>query len=386
LSTGLVLAGLGMIVFRRSAVLLRLAVMVLIGLFLYGLLDYSVYFMAPALAPEFVRTMSPQAQLRHYNARKETEAWIYEEHFRYGRPFAELDGATADEFGYRNPPGYMDGVDKVDVLLIGDSFLWGTAELTIADYMRAQRPEQTVYTTGIFGNSIVQWRYHFEDYVGRIGQAPAVVVFNFYPGNDLSDTAFYHRVQGFVEEDTAVSYFVYYNSPYLVPNRPGAPALPKLPESAFILMGSLTAREFSGAAPTRLNTVYSIDESWPIANEPRGEEFADSIMAEIEAAVVLVHSLAPETRVVISYIPTIAAVYGDLLADCPWCAADIGQQRENSAVVAGLAGRLGIDFVDVTPRLQEAALERPLWAPDGHFSAYGYEVYAAALGEAVGEG
>jgi hypothetical protein len=268
------------------------------------------------------------------------------------------------------------------VLLIGDSFVWGTADKTIADYMRLVWPVQTVYSAGVFGNSMVQWRYHFEDYLHRIGP-PKVVVFNFYAGNDLSDTDFYHRVQGFVDEDRAVTYYVYYNNPYLVPAESGSWALPKLPETAFIVMGILAAGEQQAAEPTRLETDYTIDEAWPIFNEPGDEAFSKGALAEIDATVARVRDLAPDTVIVISYIPTMAGIYGGLLTDCPWCAADIEQQERNSAVIAERVARLGVFYVDVTPVLQARALEMPMWAANGHFSEAGYEVYARALGAAL---
>lgn len=386
LSIGLIVIGLVVILLRKSEVVLRLVGMLVITAVLFLLVDFGLYLFSPGFSPELVRIMSPQAQLRYHDAHREEEGWIYQEHFRYGRPGAELDEAIADEFGYRNPAGYMDPVEKLDVLLIGDSFVWGTGDRTIADYMRAEWTGQSFYSAGVFGNSMVQWRYHFEDFLDRVGEAPETVVFNFYAGNDLSDTAFYRRVQGFVDVDTATSYYLFYNSPYLIPSEPGGLAPPKMPETAFLVMGILAAGEHGSAGPVRLATDYEVEEPWPIFNEPPGSDFQEGLLAEIDATVAHVRALAPNTKIVISYIPTVGGIYGDLLTDCSWCAADIEQQEENSAVLRGRAERLGVGYVDVTPVLREAALERAMWAMNGHFSEEGYRVYALALGEAIMSG
>jgi hypothetical protein len=289
---------------------------------------------------------------------------------------------VADEHGYRNPEDYLNGADELDILLIGDSFIWGTAEQSIADHMRTVEPEQSVYSAAVFGNSMVQWRYHFEDYINRIGgPSPHIVVLNFYAGNDLSDTEFFHRVENFAKEDAAIAYYMYYNTPYLVPSQQGDLTLPKLPETTFLLLSILVRGEQTAAEPTRLETDYSIDEAWPLINEPQSWEFNDAVLSEIDLTVAQIQKLAPDTEIVIAYIPTLGTIYGSLLTDCPWCAADIEQQVQNAALLSSRAEQLEIHFVDVTPTLQAAALEQPLWATNGHFSPAGYAIYAQALSD-----
>ena len=192
----LVLLGIGAIVRRKSENLFRVVMMLFITILMFAVLDYALYFAAPILPESFVRLMSPRAQLRYFEAHEEEIPWVYEENFRYSRPGVDNLGIVTDEYGYRNPSGYQIEGEPVDLLLIGDSFTWGTADTTVADFMREEWPEQTYYSAGIFGNSISQWSYHYEDYVERIGGSPDVVVFNFYSGNDLSDTEFFELFNG----------------------------------------------------------------------------------------------------------------------------------------------------------------------------------------------
>ena len=327
--------------------------------------------------------MSPQAQLRYFRANEEEIRWVYEDEFRYARPGAELFEAVADEYGYRNPPGYLTDRPDIDLLLVGDSFVWGTTELTMADHLRDAWPEASVYSAGIFGNSISQWRYQFADVVARTGRIPDLVVFNLYAGNDLEDTNLFLRARGFGNAPPAITYFTFYNSPYLLPREPAGLAPPRLPEMLFLTLGLAVGGEQAVAAPTRLETGYTVSEAWSLSHEPQTVDFTPVIQAELAATEQLVRELAPQSRIVLSYIPTVTGIYGDLLTDCSWCNADIERQAANSALLAAQMAELGIDYVDVTPALQAAAHETPLWAADGHFSAAGYALYASALAEAL---
>ena len=356
-----IVIGAATIWLRKSETMFRIVMMLCITILMFLFLDYALYFSAPILPASLVRLMTPQAQLRFFAAHEEEIPWIYEENFRYSRPGRELNGVIADEYGYRNPENYLPSNEGRHILLIGDSFTWGTADETIADHMRAESPEQTVYSAGVFGNSISQWRYHYVDYVTRIGDAPDIVVFNLYAGNDLSDTELFRRVQDFGNAAPAITYFTFYNYPYFVPSEPGGFALPKIPEMVALTLGLLQGGEIAAAEPTQLETEYSIDEAWPISHEPLREEFSEEILQELDRTVALVNETSPGTEIVISYIPTIAGVYGALLTECSWCDFDIEQQAQNSALIAGRVETLGVHYVDVTPILQEAALQTPMW-------------------------
>ena len=380
-----VLLGIAAIFGRKSANLFRLVMMLAITIMMFVVLDYALYFAAPVLPEPFVRLMSPRAQLRYFEAHEAEIPWVYEENFRYARPGVETLGITTDEYGYRNPTGYQMPGEPVDILLIGDSFTWGTADTTIADFMRAEWSGQTVYSAGVFGNSISQWSHHYADYVERIGGSPEVVVFNLYSGNDLSDTQFFARIQGFGRAEPAITYFTFYNFPFLVPAEPGGFAIPKLPELASITMSLLAGGDQLAAEPIRLETDYAVDEAWPISHEPLTEEFTPEILAELDLVIDEVRATSPDTTVIVSYIPTITGVYGALLTDCEWCDFDIEQQARNSMLLAEHLAGSGAHFVDVTPTLQTAAQSTPMWAPDGHFSEAGYGIYAVALGKAVAE-
>ena len=271
----------------------------------------------------------------------------------------------------------------LDILLIGDSFTWGTGDESIADHLRDALPDQTVYSAGIHGNGITQWRFHFEDVVNRLGKVPEIVVFNFYAGNDISDTNLFQRAAAFGEANPAVVYFTFYNAPYQLPKKEDGLMIPKLPEMFYIALGLLSGFEQVTADPTRLGTDYEVMEAWPISHEPQNWEFTDAIYEEISATADLVQELAPQTEIVLSYVPTISGIYGPLLLDCEQCDTDIVQQAKNSELLANWSEQLGINYIDVTPTLQLLAIEGPMWAPDGHFSDLGYEAYALALARAL---
>jgi len=152
----LIALGVGLLIYRARA---------LLGLVVTGVLllvvDNALYLACPHLPANIAKRLSRKSQLRYLKAHENSVPWVYAENIRFGRPNALVGPYQLDSLGYRNPPGYLAKCGHVDVLLLGDSFIFGTEDETVADLLRRGLAPLTVYSLGIGGDGIPQWRYHF---------------------------------------------------------------------------------------------------------------------------------------------------------------------------------------------------------------------------------
>jgi hypothetical protein len=126
---------------------------------------------------------------------------------------------------------------------------------------------------------------------------------------------------------------------------------------------------------------------------PLGSEEPEGVVRTglrlVERALQRVKQACP-CPVVVSYIPSVASVYGDqaLRIDGttdprPWVQS-AARQQALSALLSEVCRRNGIFFVDVTPTLRRGAMLERLYA-EGHFSQVGYRRYAKLLYDALRE-
>ncbi len=157
--------GVVFIVFRKHAILAKLLLALAVAGGSLLVIDTVLYMVAPILPGKLVAAMSPNAQVRFYRANQDRLPWIYGENDRHARPYAKVQQfdieTEADSLGYRNPPGYLEQKGRMDIVLLGDSFVWGTEEKSITDFMREKDGSITVYSLGISGSGIPQWRHNF---------------------------------------------------------------------------------------------------------------------------------------------------------------------------------------------------------------------------------
>lgn len=380
--TAVLLGGSIFLLRRRRAMVGVLASLVIaLGSLLF--FDWCLYLLSPSLPERVVFWMSPQARMRHWRARPGEGDWLFEGSVHYLRPGAETREygfvVRADSLGYRNPVGYLADAHQLDIVLLGDSCVWGTQTRTIADFLREEMSPLRVYSLGMGGEGIPQWKHHYERFVASTSmeRAPHVVVLNFYSGNDVSDTNVYlgcRRADGTVD---AAEYFAYLYHQYLIPLRRRS-WIPKLPEFYFLAAG-VVGRQ-SQAHPVRYRDLGGL--SIPVClhhKEPSPDRLTLEVLSALASSIQAVREATPGSQVVLSYVATSGGIYGDLMDACPDYAADIGKQEAVSELLSGFCAGLGVTYVDVVPDLRRMAREKVLWAENDHFSLEGYRQYALLL-------
>lgn len=387
-----ILAGVFIIVLRNSSILPKLMLSFVIMVGMVVALDALLYFSAPLLPAPLVAGMSPQAQVRYYHANEERLSWVYAENIRYAKPRQDLDlfdlAIVADSLGYRNPGNYLEAQESIDVLLLGDSFIWGTEERTVADYLRENIPLR-VYSAGMAGSGIPQWQYHYQRVVdSESGVAPPeVVVLNYYSGNDITDTQVYSGLKAAKGSVDSADYFTYINYQFLAPSPDRGISIPKPPEVFFLSNMLLYGLKAGGNEAEELSLDIN-GESVPIClhhREPAPELLDTAILTEISMVVNKILDVNPHTQIILSYIPTSAGIYGELMSACPDYADDLARRTTNSQLLAEHAASIDIHYVDFTPQLRAHMQIANIWSEIDHFSPEGYRVYAQLLGEAVAD-
>jgi lysophospholipase L1-like esterase len=330
--------------------------------------------------------LSPTIQLRYLEAHPDSTPWVYDGPVRYANPNKEITnlGLTvkADSLGYRNPQQLLEENPEIDVLLLGDSFVWGTEDRTIADYLRDFLDPLTIYSSAVSGSGIPQWRYHYQRFIDSniTSTPPDVVVLNFYSGNDLDDTTTFLALDERYY-DSAKYYFTYNKHQYLLAtaNRPFG--LPKLPEIIFITSSIIDQMQGS-----EQQTVQIGDEQVEVKlgeHEPHPGRFNEDILNALSEVTTTIKETSPETIIVLTYIPTGYGLYGGRTSDCPGCDYEIDFQMENSQILQSYAHELNIEYADFSSQLREQSQITPMWSLNDHLSAQGYELYSQLLAEKI---
>ena len=268
------------------------------------------------------------------------------------------DHGRFDEFGYRNPPGYISAQKGIDTILLGDSFIEGEGAVrTVADDLRGLLPGQTVYSLGIAGQGPPHWGLQFERYARStyFRAPPRVIVMNFYGGNDARDTHVFMRGRksfhkfhfSFFREATAL---IQYYAPFTRRN---------FQHERFSVPSPLPGTS-THVHDTRESTVF-----FPEEELDRNDHVLYQSIASVIAAL---RRYAPRARLVLSYIPATQACY-----------ADPGQGERNAAVLEGWSRQWGIVFVNSIKVLREQAGKEIIHVADGHFNDKGYALYARIL-------
>ena len=386
-----ILLGAALIIFRKSQWLLKLLASLAVLLLTVFVLDTLLYFSAPLLPESLVLAMSPNAQLRYIRSDPPNNPWVYDDYIRYAKPGAtvELFGiqVQADSLGYRNPPGYLAQRSGIDVVLVGDSFIWGTEETTIADHLREVVAPMSVYSVGMAGDGISQWRYHYQRFVQGSNTSPRIVALNFYSGNDITDTRLFLGLQSRRDPINAAEYYAYLNYQFLVPSPGRTLPLPKPPELLFLANYTFDIFQNRNLQSQESQPSLQIAGQPVLAcahhREPYPEQFGPDIFAEIQRTVQTIQTLTPDAKILLSYIPTSGGLYGDLMTACPDYANDIPRQQAASQILAQYADQLGIYYFDATPQLRQYAKTSVVWSQIDHFSPLGYRLYAELLAEAI---
>jgi len=290
----------------------------------------------------------------------------------------------ADTLGYRNPQGYLEQQEQIDVLLLGDSFIWGSDETTVADHLRDMLDPSSVYSMGMAGSGIPQWRYHYERFISAKSStsAPSVVVLNYYSGNDITDTQLFMGLEKKFGSVDSKDYFAYLKYQFLIPSGDRKISLPKLPEFVFLANFISDSSKYRNSAQSSGQEVSQFPAC--LKHHEHDPGMLDiQVLDQIDKAVNLIREIYPDTHIILSYIPTSSGVYGDQMPECPDLVVDIEKQMESSGVLASYAKDAGIHYLDATPVLREYNQDTPVWSENDHFSAAGYQIYAQQLADLI---
>ena len=156
------------------------------------LIDNLIYYSSHYLPKNFQKYLSYKSQIKYILKNNEDTPFVYEKYIYHIKPEYNLtslsDGVPIseyiDRFGYSNPRNYLDS-DKIEVLLIGDSF---TQNPAFSKSMRSFFKEK-VYSIGIGGQGIFHWKHQYKRfkriYLGSSN--PKIIVLNYFE-NDIEDT------------------------------------------------------------------------------------------------------------------------------------------------------------------------------------------------------
>ncbi len=339
------------------------------------LADNLLYFCAPYFPYNFSRMLSSTAQERFVNINDYEIPWVYDTNIRYFEANPKNNTHHTDELGYRNPRGYLKQVDKkIDVLLLGDSFTWGTEDKVIAEYLREILSKVTVYSLGMGGEGIPQWRYHFERFVSETGIFPKLVVFNFYPGNDIADTRRFLQVK---KKFGKMNSFIYFQGG-VPPSR--LKIFYQVPEVVSLAKSLLLKKKLS-----KLTTIKGLPGQYDIRfweREPMLEEINDEVLEQIKNNIEMIRRLSPDTKLLFSYLPCASDLYGDRTEPAAKYAEDIKRQKVNSEYLKKYAEKQNMTFFDSVESLRVQALDKMIWV-QAHFNQEGYRIYSEMLAEEI---
>ncbi len=347
--------------------------------------DRLLYFSAPWLPVTTARSLSANAKLRRVFKAPDSHEWVFKEGIRYAKAGVITDNYRADTFGYRNPQGYLERHGRADILLIGDSMVWGTEDKSIADYLRKKLYPATVYSCGIGGEGIPQWAYHYKRFVSLVQSPPPIVVLNFSSPTDIYDLRQWRKIKKRFGSVHAAAYFAYSQDDTW--HQVGLSwwernlTLMELRSLWKSFKANLFPDNGSDSSLAELHDGYPPSQFY-IRHEPSPELLRDELAEAIGEVVTQIRQANPQTIIIFSYIPSSGALYGPAIRNCADCKRDVVNQSLISEWLRALSVSLEIAYVDVTPELQRVAATEILWH-SAHFNAQGYELYARFLGNEI---
>jgi len=374
------LAGFGLVgvgVFNRplsSYLAARLPVIFVMVL----IFDNILYTISPVLPKRVIEIMSEDAQKKYWFFHSSEMREIHNGTIWYRQPnISVIDPDTgklyfADELGYANEKGYLSRIKKsgLDVLLVGSSYVESGP---VPDDLHNDLAPLTVYTIGMGGQGLPYWGLQFDRFArSRFFNAPRIVVLNFYGGREISLTLKYLN-------DPTVPEWISKNDI----------TWPHRKFSFFTEVITIVKNLF------RLHTASAtpqIDEQMSPSELPKVFKVLSDTVEKIRQA-------GPQTKVLLSYIPTPGAIYGPDYNRClkvtheifpetlPYveaCHDTIRRQAQLSAILSDWSQRLKIYYLDPTLPLRKAGQVKVLHLlNDPHMNEEGDRIYAEAVAKNV---
>ncbi len=278
---------------------------------------------------------------------------------------------TYDHNGFRNSAP----IAEPDLLLVGDSFIEGykvSQDVTVAEQIM-QGSEYTAIGIAQSDYSLYHglsaMLHHLDDY------SPKVVVWFLFEGNDLPYFPISH------EE------FVLSNAHLAEPARFSQRSFFNNLSSSLASWSSLARRTLQGENYARTQSGHFPDAAW---SEETAMYFAYSPPDRVEARLPYLkelllqgHALVRENggKLLVVHIPIKIDVYRDLLAFPDDSVVQDWVSLELAAELKTWADENGIDYMDLTPALREAAADGTLvyFLDDAHWTPEGHQVAAKAV-------
>lgn len=412
------------IIFRKNADVLGINLWILLVMIL--LLDPLLYYVSPWLPNTLVGRMSVPAQRRYARFHQGGERYTFYMQEKpghrsdpcfedwSGRPntsgFEYTYSWNYDEFGYRNPPGYVSKYDP-EVILIGDSFVEGVeSPITIAEFLRDYLKPLKIYSTGICNTNPGNWACQYRRYTALMGsrRKPAFVVLNLTGVNDFSfkipvekepnpeaDTDHEPEAEAassqlkltqdseggegiFMNLRDENSRLPFKNEVFIVLEKYTQEILIKIllqPQKYRVLDKLFHVAGIDGSAwvaPLKYFITPSFDQiNW--------DKFRKQLTAVKEVA----QTDYPGTKIILSYIPVRtdicdASIRKGTAVDCD---VQSSNQQKISDQVRKICEEFNINYIDITPELRDLSqkMDETLYMPNGHFTVYGYDLYAKFL-------
>ncbi len=355
-------------------IIINLIVLLPLGL----LVDNLLYWGSPWLPKNIVtKKLSKDAQAKYKLTHKEKPVYMYDGNIWFYNPSSNNPSYISinDEFGYRNLPGYISDNEKMDVVLLGSSFISGSSTVTITEYLREFLDPFKIYSLGIGGQGIPHWGLQFKRYVNStyFKDDPKIVVLNFHGGFTTVATAEY---------------------------TPGIPAHLK------DVSNTLTwpERKFSryGELMSIFRTVFRqvlahFFPPVPLETEMTSDDLSKTFV-EFSKVVNDIREVSPESIILLSYIPSVSVVYGQdeeycsnvLKENFPFndghehsCEVSTTRHEDNTKTLRNWAAQLKIHYLDSTPVVQKKNKDFLHLFNDPHFNEKGNRIYSEELAKKI---
>lgn len=364
-------------------------------LILLLILDNILFFFPEIFPKDIVRLLTKGPQIKYQLKYPETINLKHDQYIYYYSPnkYIKELSITIDEFGYKNPPGYLES-SKIDVLLIGDSF---TEANEFSKTLRKLIPHD-VYSMGIGGQTVFHWKYHIKRYKKSkyYKNPPKFVVLNFYGGNDITDNK------------RAVKYYKagFQNSIYYPKN----PIFDNFSDvnrriSFYDELASVIKKIYLSFKLKITNKIYQnknlitsrniikYNDECTIRIEPteisKENFFSESTQPDMVEDIINTIKLfdKEKTIFIFSYIPNTLTIYRELLTnDMPKYNFMHKVNNESRKNLKNFLKKINVHYVDFTEPLEEKAKTTPLHpcsGDDAHFNAIGYETYSEMLANEI---
>ena len=389
-----------------------------IFLILLLLIDNLIFYSAENLPKEFIKYLSYKSQVKYRLNNIEESSHIYEDYIYYlkpnsstismsdGKPFTE----HSDEFGYSNPPNYLN-TEQIEVLLIGDS---STQAPNLTNGIR-NHFDGKVYSLGIGGQGIFHWKHQYRRFkkIYSDFSNPKIILL-LYDENDIGDTlrALKYQRAGYknsiyypanpihdklykINREYSFYHEIYSLIRYFVSSTQIREKLKTFLEDKNLLKKNLKDKLIKAKILPKQHSsgfmFLNYNENCKIRMvnaEPNKNFFSETTTAEIVKQIEELLKLInfDETKVFFSYNPPVNSTYNKKFTENDLMKEFAEMQIKSSSNFEQYFNKNQVNYIDVVPKIRTIAKNEslhPCNGKDSHLSKYGYRVYATLVSDEV---